>query len=259
MSLKEIKKRFGIVKSKTAELFNRGVAFVEHTFEDLSHSESEKKKWKECAEKREARAAYWDDNYREIIGKPRLKPVYNPETLEKPDEEVLSKCKGIIDKHFSNGKISFSGMSPKERGEKMQEIFEDVAEAMDVDVKRIKWMKPKTQEEFGLLGAYPPGADYIKLNGAYVVLDNPDQHEDIVLTVFHELYHARQWEAVLFREYGYSNDRLSEWYLNYRPGNYIGPNVDDEAYRKQPVERDAYRFERELRQYIHNLKNETRQ
>ena len=62
-----------------------------------------------------------------------------------------------------------------------------------------------------------------------------------IYTIFHELIHARQYEAALTRnDHGYSREQCLEWAYNFR--NYIDPEENDEAYRKQPLERDAYGF-----------------
>lgn len=233
--------------------YNEGKALFQDFRADLSVKESEKKKWQEKAKESKKKAEFYEDRYREIMGKPKLKPTYDPMVLEKPDTEALEKSKGVIDKHFPDGRIDFTGMSMEKRADKIYEILQDVSTALEVDVNNII-------PEDKYWGAYILDTNCIKLNSALMAVDDPYFNEEAVLTIFHELYHAREREAsMLRREYGYSNERLTEWYKNWLPGNYISPEVDDEAYHKQAVERDAFRFENMVRQYINNLKNGNRQ
>lgn len=245
--------------TKGKELIHRVAAWGENVVAKLSPSESQKIIWREKAQEHEKKADFYEKRYREIMTtKPRYKPV-GETTMEESDKVALDKAKGVIDKHFPDGTIDFTQMSTEQRVAKMKEVLQDAAMALDVDVNHVQWLTPKTDEQFNTGGYYIDDTNYITLNGAYVVLNDTDLHERIVSIIFHELYHARQREAYMFRkDYGYSNERLAEWYINNLPGNYIRPEVDDEAYRKQPLERDAFRFQNMVRQYINELKNKNR-
>lgn len=245
--------------TKGNEFVHRAAAWGGNIVADLSPSESQKKIWREKAQEHKKKADFYEERYRELLTtKPRYKPV-GESAMEEADKVALDKAKGVIDKHFPDGTIDFTQMSTEQRVAKMKEVIQDASEALDVDVNQINWLTPETEEQFTIGGAYLDDTNYITLNGAYVVLNDTDLHERIVSIVFHELYHARQREAYMFRkDYGYSNERLTEWYVNNLPGNYIQPEVDDEAYRKQPLERDAFRFQNMVRQYINELKNKNR-
>lgn len=118
------------------------------------------------------------------------------------------------------------------------EVFNDACEIMEVKLDSFHYDEMKGK----LSGFYRGRDNSLHLNAYMVTSEHPELAEDQFYTIFHELYHTRQHEAAFGRkDYGYSAEQRLEWALNYR--NYTDPGEDDEAYLKQPLERDAYGFE----------------
>ena len=103
-----------------------------------------------------------------------------------------------------------------------------------------------------LCGGYRHRDNSLRLNLAMIVSDEPELFREQVSTIFHELVHARQHEAVFalangkpYEEYGYSVEDLQVMANNFL--NYITPGENYEAYTKQPVEAEAYWFEEQIK------------
>lgn len=156
------------------------------------------------------------------------------------DEELAHKCQEYIDENFPYGlEWVIRDKTFEERISFIQTTFQEIASIMEVDVEQFE-IRPFNQEWRSVFGFYNREKNCIWLNDTFLRdLSVPEYTEHLLLTIFHELKHARQYAAVLDQvDYGYSEELLSEWALNMK--YYISFQESDEAYRKQPLELDAF-------------------
>lgn len=163
--------------------------------------------------------------------------VYQPSSA---DAELISDCKNLVSQEFPNGiESSLLPLSLEERSERIVDFTKKVADLMNVQLDDIVFFSPS--EYGGAQGFYSHDSRRLMLNIAYLAVDEPQVLKDVLNTIFHECKHCRQYSAIVDGvDYGYSKELLKEWMLNSL--NYIPPEVNDEAYRKQPLEADAFGF-----------------
>ncbi len=87
-------------------------------------------------------------------------------------------------------------------------------------------------------GAFDVETKEIVLNSNLLVDSNP---EKVMKTILHETRHAYQYFAINYPDKVYiDDDTLKAWKDNFK--HYISPELDYEAYRNQPLEKDAEDF-----------------
>ena len=117
----------------------------------------------------------------------------------------------------------------------------------------LEFFVPDSIEQMNsLCGGYRHKDNTLRLNLAMIVSGEPELFREQVSTIFHELVHTRQYEAVSawandkpYEEYGYSEEYLQVMAENIL--HYIRPEENYEAYTKQPIEAEAYWFEEQIK------------
>lgn len=165
---------------------------------------------------------------------------------EKPDVELALRCKEYLSGVFPNGiSEKVQGMSREELLNLFCQIEKDAEEIMDVSVSALDFYATDEPPANGYCGYYSSSGKSIHLNAVLILSGKPNLVEEMIYTIFHELKHARQWDAMdgyLYKtkDYGYSEKQIKIWMEN--AANYIPHHVCDELYRKQPLENDAFGF-----------------
>lgn len=170
--------------------------------------------------------------------------AYHP---EKTDVEMAQKCKEYLVEMFPEGITERTrNMSQEELMELFKKLTEDAQLLMDVHVGNVEFYASDNPLICNNCGFYSHEKDSLFINAAFILSGEPAMVEEQVYTVFHEMKHARQWAAIEgklhgTKDYGYSDEQIRIWAENLE--RYVPSFVDDELYRKQPVEADAFGFE----------------
>lgn len=187
------------------------------------------------------------------------KPIesVHPNAME-ADAPLVVNANVAIKEHFPKGVCETSlSTKPEERKRWIEELVPKAAQAMGLkNPPELKFEIPEDITQLNsLCGGYRHSDNTISINLAMVVSSEPELFQEQVSTIFHEMVHARQWEAVSawaadesFEEYGYS-----EYYIKIMADNfcnYISYRENPEAYTKQPVEAEAFWFESQIRSSI---------
>lgn len=177
-----------------------------------------------------------------------IKEKYNSYKPSKPDQKLAHKAKEYLERKFPNGiKETMRNVPPQRRETLFNEVVADACEIMEVKIDSMEY-EPMADRACGF---YRGRDNSLHLNSYMVTSSHPEQAEEQIYTVFHELIHARQHESAFLRQdYGYSPEQCLEWATNFRPENYVKPEESDEGYRKQPLERDAYGFEAIIKGHV---------
>ena len=172
--------------------------------------------------------------------------------FEKPDIELTKKCAKYIHDKFPNGFAAYYHNSTlDERIDLVRTMTYELAEVYGVNISDVVFFTPNIEREIRTAGQFSPNDNSVQLNFSLLVSPNRASFTDMMLTVLHELKHARQWAAKSgWYDYGYSPELLFSWSANWINGNYIDFMVDDEGYRKQPLEADAFAFMEQFRNYF---------
>lgn len=185
--------------------------------------------------------------------KPPTDPV--PPAVKKADQPLVDNSIHTIREHFPAGVIETAvNSNPEDREKKIEELVPKAAQAMGIkNPPTLEFFVPDNIEQMNsLCGGYRRGDNTLRLNLAMVVSGEPELFHEQVSTIFHELVHKRQHEAVSawaegkpYEEYGYSVDYIQVMAENML--NYITPEENYEAYTKQPIEAEAYWFEEQIK------------
>ena len=138
--------------------------------------------------------------------------------------------------------------SMETREQLAQEFFEDIKESLKLDQDI-----PMEFCQMDSMGGYNPEKNSITLNESY--LEHPDP-QGLLKTINHELEHAFQ-HAVVENPHLYPEippKVVAEWKYNmehYKSAQIYGM----EAYRNQPIEKDAFAFESYVFSQVNKLKN----
>lgn len=179
-------------------------------------------------------------------------------TVIKADKPLVDTSIRIIKEHFPIGVVATVVNSNSEnRKKKIEELVPKAAQALGIkNPPKLEFFVPDRIEQMNsLCGGYLHKENTLRLNLAMIVSKDPELFREQVSTVFHELVHARQVEAVSalangnpYEDYGYSVDYLQV--LDDNILNYITSNENLEAYTKQPMEAEAYWFEEQIKPYL---------
>lgn len=177
---------------------------------------------------------------------------------KKADEPLLSNAVHTIKEHFPAGMIeTVKNSNPEDRKKKIAELLPKAARAMGIkNPPELELFIPDRIEQMhSLCGGYRHSDNTLRLNSAMIVSAEPELFREQVCTIFHELVHVRQHEAVFafaegksYEEYGYSVDYLQVMAENML--NYITSDENYEAYTKQPIEAEAYWFEEQIKPFF---------
>lgn len=172
--------------------------------------------------------------------KTELNDVVSPllEGLEKQpfinEIDMNKACISIVERYLNEGlidKYAESGLDTRMRI--ATSFYNEISEAMGIDADFSFIPMPYLME-----GGYNPSTNSIELN--INSLENPNC-SSLFNTILHESRHAFQNKAVDNPDYVSVDDNIIDtWRQNF--DNYITPWLDYEAYRKQPVEDDAFDF-----------------
>lgn len=176
-------------------------------------------------------------------------------TVKKADQPLVKNSIGAIKEHFPAGVVETAlNSNPEGRKKKIEELVPIAARAMGIkNPPTLDFFVPDSIEQMNsLCGGYRHRDNTLRLNLAMIVSEEPELFREQVSTIFHELVHTRQHEAVSaladgkpYEEYGYSVEDLQVMADNFL--NYISPRENYEAYTKQPVEAEAYWFEEQIK------------
>ena len=165
---------------------------------------------------------------------------------EKPDVELALRCKEYLSGIFPNGiREKTQYMFKEELLNLFLQVEKDAEEIMDVSVNALDFYTTDKPPENGYYGYYSSVDKSVHLNAVYILSGNPQIVEEMIYTIFHELKHARQWDAMdgylnKTKDYGYSEKQIRDWLED--AANDIPPHISDELYRKQPLENDTFGF-----------------
>lgn len=173
------------------------------------------------------------------------------------DADTIETAKNRIVSSFPNGITeTIANQSEEERIKTYQEFAIEAAKDMGLDqiVEDIVFYTPQTEEEMSQFGFFSRHNNNLYINMAFIVCDNVELGTEQVFTIYHELEHARQWAAVCAcystppgETFGYPKEKVLEYANNFV--YYVTPDENYEDYKTQPVERDAYAFEDELKNF----------
>lgn len=192
----------------------------------------------------------WESPY------PPKDPV--PPSVIMADQPLVDNSIDAIKGHFPAGVIETTiNSNPEDRKKKIEELLPIAAQAMGIkNPPTLEFFVPDSIEQMhSLCGGYRHRDNTLRLNLAMIVSGEPELFREQVSTIFHELVHARQHEAVSalaegkpYEEYGYSVDYLQVMAENMV--HYIRPEENYEAYTKQPIEAEAYWFEEQIKPFL---------
>lgn len=195
-------------------------------------------KWKDRADRFQA------DNK---FGKQEKPPTYRPDSRQR---EIENKCISLVEDKLHGHKMDdvLRSHTPEQRLEFIEEVAKDATTAFGIKMEPVQYYSGDSS-----LGFYNREDNRIYLNEAYVTCDNIYFVKEQIFTLFHESMHAAQWQAVKDlaqggNGMGFSKERLLEWAENF--DHYIRPEVDFEAYRNQPLERDAFGLEWRMKDFF---------
>ena len=219
--------------------FHKVVANVADFCGNKELCESEKRLQKEYESKNEI----WRRRLDELKVKDRFET--NWAEAESPDVKIVKEVTTFFDQRYEHkAKKTIASMSPLERTKEVEDVALKLGEIMGVKVNRVIIYIPDHQEN-NYCGYYNRSEETININIRQLFSEDSRALVDVISTVAHELYHARQWNAVSGKEdYGYSAEKIVEWgenFLRYYPPEY-GP-----LYYYQPLESSARGFENAIK------------
>lgn len=201
-------------------------------------------KWEEKAEEHKRQAE-------EKGKKAEVIDVYIGSTkyiMPKADEKMARGLECYLTETFPQGITkAATTMSDEQKMETIQSVFNACSDIMGLQHKPELQL---IQTEAPVCGAYNPNNNVLELNASLIfATSNPELFREQVFTVLHELKHARQFEAVLSDyDFGYTKEELQAFADNME--TYFYPDESQEAYSKQPLERDTFGLEEYLKERI---------
>lgn len=178
---------------------------------------------------------------------------YRPEP---PDVELAEKCGAYLSEKFPSGiETAVQNMSGEDLLALFVQMESDAEQLMGVNIANVDFYESETPPTNGYMGYYDHADNSIHINKMFILSGEPILVKEQVSTLFHELKHARQWKAIEDcandqNTLGYSDDQITLWAENFT--HYIPTIVNDELYRKQPVEVDSFGFEKLVIAYFEN-------
>ena len=165
---------------------------------------------------------------------------------ENPDLRLIDECKSLLRQVFPNGiDARFENLNIEERERFMKQFANQVAHIMQVEVRNIQFCElPETT-----YGNYNHQNKEIRINQVILLADP----KEVIDTIFHELKHGIQFEAVSGEDkWGYSSQLKAQWLNCMGKENYIEGDISYIAYATQAIEVDARMFSRTIMGYTNN-------
>lgn len=150
-------------------------------------------------------------------------------------EKMRTACEVAVLRFYETGKADkFAETGMESRMEIANNFYESIKYEMGVTAKlKFKPMESTT------CGSYNAGTNTIEINSS-MYLNNPNC-SGLLNTILHETRHAFQHRAVNNPDsVSIDNTTINTWRDNF--AHYIPPSFDLEAYRRQPVEDDAFSY-----------------
>ena len=149
--------------------------------------------------------------------------------------KVENVCANTLYTHLQTSLKGWNSLSLELRESKIITLGEELLQKLQIDASI----------QFEPLGDFAAGFyndNTIILNARLLEFQTP---MEIIQTLFHEIYHAVQQEALRSpQKYDISQFELELWRKNF--ANYITPELDYQEYIKQPVEYAAEKFAHDL-------------
>lgn len=148
--------------------------------------------------------------------------------------DMNNTCMSIVERYLNEGLIDeFAETGLDNRMRIATSFYNEVREAMGIDAELNFVPMPYLME-----GSFNPSTNSIELN--INSLEKPNS-QSLFNTILHESRHAFQHKAVDNPDsVSVNNNIIDTWRQNF--DNYISPWLDYEAYREQPVEKDAFDY-----------------
>lgn len=170
-----------------------------------------------------------------------LNANYKPEAC---DEKMRIDCQDLLSQYFKEPEDAqlyqridekMKGLSETEKKELLREITIKASSIMQVHIDNIEFSNNSC------MGAYNYLNNSLMISNAY--LNQDGCNVELVKTIFHELKHAVQYNAISHggNVWGYSDETLIAWVNNFQ--NYINCTLDPEGYFYQPIEIDSFGYE----------------
>lgn len=207
----------------------------------------------EFVEERDASRVKWKDRadraQRDAVIGANTKPKVVAPNKEK--RAYAEQCIQIIENRAGEKHLNevLENQTPEQRMDFVQGLSNDFKEKTGLQLDDVKYYAAPGLE----FGYYDREDNSVHINSVFLTSRNPYFVKEQIFTLFHEMTHAIQWNAVKNmangnnNTYGFPPEQVAEWAINFLPGRYIRPNVDPEEYRNQPIERDAYWLEWQLK------------
>ena len=208
---------------------------------------------REFVEEREASRVKWKDRadraQRDVVIGVNTKPKEVAPTKEK--RAYAEQCIQILENRIGEKPLNevLENQTPEQRMDFIQDLSNDFKGKTRLQLGDVKYYATPGLE----FGYYDREDNSVHINTVFLTSKNPYFVKEQIFTLFHEMTHAIQWNAVANtangddNTYGFSLEQVAEWAINFQPGRYIRPGVDPGGYRNQPIERDAYLLEWQLK------------
>lgn len=185
----------------------------------------------------------WVERGAELKTKDRFEAKHS--YAEKPDHALSTNVNEYLSSRYAgSAREKIKNMSPKERCDEVRTVASELGDIYGVDVKTVNIFIPNS-EEVRYAGYYCREDCSVNINMSQIFSEDPAVLVDIISTINHEFYHARQWNAVNgIADYGYSAARLAEWTDNFL--HYYGPEFGP-LYFYQPLETSARGIENAIK------------
>lgn len=170
-----------------------------------------------------------------------LSENYKPEEC---DKKMRVDCQNLLSQYFKEPEDAeiyqrinekLKNLNEDEKKELLREIALKASDIMHIKLDCIEFSNDPC------MGAYYYKENKLMISSAY--LNQDSCRVELVKTIFHELKHAVQYNAISHggNIWGYSDEKLISWVNNFQ--NYINCNYDPEGYLHQPVEIDSFGYE----------------
>lgn len=227
------------IGTQVAAGFNNIIADVAEFCGNQELCEKAKRRQKEF----EAKNAIWRKRKEELIVQDRYEEKGG--VYEVPDLKLVQDTVSYLDNRYCHqAPAMMVEMSPLERTKEVETVARDLGKIMGVEVTKVNIYIPG-RENCNECGSYDRSTGEVNINISQLFSEDAEILVDVISTIAHELYHARQWNAVSGKtEYGYSAEKLVSWggnFLQYYPPIY-GP-----LYYYQPLEADARGYENAIK------------
>lgn len=172
---------------------------------------------------------------REYIERPRGEIIHDSVESVAMDELFVSSAVELIHENPNLKEEAWEHLTAGQRETVLRDLSDKVADIFGVTISRVEFVDMPEK----CWGEYTRSDGSIKINRE--VLSEPERLKVAIDTLLHETRHAFQYETVNGNITGnVDQETLDEWRCSI--DNYIPPSLDLQAYRNQPIEKDARNF-----------------